>query len=133
MDHRRLVYLEERRRRLEAMRRDPAAFRRNQTKLRMEKRRFQSTSESRSSNSVSIENSHSLEQALRNKTHHKPRNEQRPRRIRPRRRRKRSKNCATKQPPYQWKTKNYENHHQQEDLYKSRYNKVSLTLVLILF
>ncbi|CAH2087110.1 unnamed protein product [Euphydryas editha] len=123
MDHRRYVYLEERRKRLEAMRRDPVAYRRNQTKLRMEKRRFLSTSESVSSKSLSIENSNSLEQSLRYKTHNKSRYEQRPRRIRTRRRRKRSKNCATRQPPYQWKTKNLNSHHEHEELNKSRYNK----------
>ncbi|XP_026493067.2 A disintegrin and metalloproteinase with thrombospondin motifs 7 [Vanessa tameamea] len=126
MDHRRYLYLEERRKRLEAMRRDPAEFRRNQRKLRMEKRRFlpTSASTSTSSKSISTENSNSLERInLKNKTHHTPRYEQRPRRIRTRRRRKRSKNCATKQPPYQWKTKNFKTHHENEQVNKSRYNK----------
>ncbi|CAK1542142.1 unnamed protein product [Leptosia nina] len=114
MDPRRRAYLEERQRRLEALRRDPMSYRREQIK-RAERRRMHSVSKS-----VSIENSNSIEQ-LKNKTHSKHRFEQRPRRIRTRRRR-RSKNCATKQPRYQWENKNQRNI-KLEDHKNSRNNK----------
>lgn len=108
MDRRRREYLEERRRRLEAMRKNPTEYRRQQARLRMEQRRTQSVSKSNSFESKSVEQNN----AVRNKNRKNVKNELRPRRIKNRRRRKRrqSKNCATKQPPYQWKTKNLENH-----------------------
>nr|XP_032514360.1 A disintegrin and metalloproteinase with thrombospondin motifs 7 [Danaus plexippus plexippus] len=122
MDQRRRAYIEERRRRLEAMRRDPAAYRRNKKNLRMEHRRPLSESASSSvSRSTSMENSHSLEQNL---TTSRSSIEQRPRRIRTRRkRRRRSKNCATKQPPYQWKYRNFKDLHSKEERSKSKYYK----------
>ncbi|CAG4935187.1 unnamed protein product [Colias eurytheme] len=116
MDPRRRAYLEEKRRRLEALRRDPVAFRRQQA-VRAEQRRVQSASRS-----ISLENSNSIEFS-RNRTFNKNKFEHRPRRIQTRRRRRRrSKNCATKQPPYQWKIKNLKNK-QIEEYQKSRYNK----------
>ncbi|XP_045775396.1 A disintegrin and metalloproteinase with thrombospondin motifs 7 [Maniola jurtina] len=130
IDRQRRKFLEERRRRLEELRKDPAAYRRHQRKLRMEGRRLKSSSTSTlssSSRSVSVENSKtskSLEQfgSAKNHTQHKLSNEQRSRRIRTRRKRiRRSKNCATKQPPYQWKEKNFKN--ESEELKKNRYNK----------
>lgn len=104
MDRRRREYLEARRKRLEAIRLNPTEFRRHQARLRMAQRRPQTNSRSRSvENSNSYEFSHSKGQS-REKTSDRLRL----RRIRNRRRRKRSKNCATKQPPYQWKTKNFQ-------------------------
>lgn len=118
IDKRRREYLEERRRRLEAMRSNPTEYRRQQAKLRMEQRRLQSSSKSASVESKSVEH-------LRNKNR-KQINELRPRRIKNKRRRKRRqpKNCATKQPPYQWKTKNLESHELDQHR-KAGYNRVS--------
>ncbi|VVC95252.1 unnamed protein product [Leptidea sinapis] len=116
MDPRRRAYLEERRRRLELLRRDPVAYRREQAR-RAEERRAISASRV-----LSSEYSSSVELQLKNKTT-KARFEQRPRRIRTRRRRKRrSKNCATKQPPYQWKTNNSQNNKSGENR-KNKYGK----------
>ncbi|XP_013140287.1 PREDICTED: A disintegrin and metalloproteinase with thrombospondin motifs 7-like [Papilio polytes] len=104
MDRRRREYLEARRKRLEAIRLNPTEFRRHQARLRMAQRRPQTNSRSRSiENSNSYEFSHSKGQSR-----EKISDRLRLRRIRNRRRRKRSKNCATKQPPYQWKTKNFQ-------------------------
>ncbi|CAH0724922.1 unnamed protein product, partial [Brenthis ino] len=120
MDQRRRAYIEKRRKRLEALRQDPVAYRRHQSKLRMEQRRLALSSASK----TSLENSNSLEQfSHKNKTAQKSRYEQRPRRIRTRRRRKRSKNCATKEPAYQWKSRNFKNNHDVESQNKSRYTK----------
>ncbi|XP_049871577.1 A disintegrin and metalloproteinase with thrombospondin motifs 7-like [Pectinophora gossypiella] len=110
-DKRRREYIEERRRRLEAMRRNPTEYRRQQMRLRMEQRRAHSFSKSVST-SNSVEGSYSLEQQKHiqnNRNRNKMSNEHGPRRIRPRRRRRRrsAKNCATKQPPYQWRDKNF--------------------------
>ena len=123
MDQKRREYIERRHRRLEALRRDPVSYRRNKSKLRMEQRRLNSASIS-ASKSSSLENSSSLEKNLhKNKTLH-TNYEQRPRRIRNRRRRKRSKNCATKEPAYQWKTRNYKKHSDLDEENKSMYRKV---------
>ncbi|XP_045512095.1 A disintegrin and metalloproteinase with thrombospondin motifs 7-like [Pieris brassicae] len=99
MDARRRAYLEDRRRKLEALRRDPLAYRRQQAR-KAEQRRLHPLSKS-----ISAEDSMSRE-LYKSKTHNKQRIEQTPRRIRTRRRRRRSKNCATKQPRYQWEIKN---------------------------
>lgn len=116
-DARRRAYLEERRRKLEALREDPVAYRRQQTR-RAEQRRLQSISKS-----VSTENSMSREQISRHKTAGKYRIEKTPQRIRTRRRRRRSKNCATKQPRYQWENKNL--HGGKHEGYRNtRYSKV---------
>ncbi|XP_059055686.1 A disintegrin and metalloproteinase with thrombospondin motifs 7 isoform X2 [Achroia grisella] len=101
--------IEERRRRLEALRRNPTEYRRQQTRLRMEQRRLNNLSKSYSSqSSKSFENS-----VVRNKSRNKL-NEPRLRRKNRRRRNRRSKNCATKQPPYQWKIKNLQRHEIEE-------------------
>ncbi|XP_063830202.1 A disintegrin and metalloproteinase with thrombospondin motifs 7 [Ostrinia nubilalis] len=107
MDRRRREYLEERRRRLEAMRRNPTEYRSHQAKLRMEQRRLQAMSKSISVESKSVEQN----SALKNGNRKKINNDMRLRRVKNRRnRRRRSKNCATKQPPYQWKTKDMDHH-----------------------
>lgn len=95
MDRRRREYLEGRRRKLEEMRRDPTEYRRHQMRLRMEQRR-----------KMSFRNPVESKPMNRNKNRKHLNSDQRPSRIRPRRRRKRSKNCATKQPPYQWDKNN---------------------------
>ncbi|XP_052742617.1 A disintegrin and metalloproteinase with thrombospondin motifs 7 isoform X1 [Bicyclus anynana] len=110
-DRRRRKFLEGRRRRLEALRNDPAAYRRHKKRLRMEGRRLQPSSASASSSrSVSVENSKSLEQGakVKSRPHHK--------------RKRIQKNCATKQPSYQWKERNFKT--ESEDSKKDRNNKV---------
>lgn len=105
MDKRRREYLEQRRRRMEMMRKNPAEYRRHQNMLRMEERRLQQSN----SKSNSIESSRSSNQAsmeARRRNRNRLSDEQRLRRVRNRRRRKRSKNCATKQPTYQWRRQN---------------------------
>lgn len=133
MDQRRRAYIERRRKRLEALRRDPVSYRRHQTKLRMEQRRVLSASASKSS---SLENSSSLERNMhKNKTLHSG-YEQKPRRIRTRRRRRRSKNCATKEPAYQWKTRNFKKHsneNKSDEENKSMYGKVINNFLYNLF
>ncbi|XP_052752253.1 A disintegrin and metalloproteinase with thrombospondin motifs 12 [Galleria mellonella] len=115
LEQRRRSYMngiEERRKRLEALRRNPTEYRRQQSRLRMEQRRIKTNSKSYSS-----ESSRSFERPLsviRNKSRNKSTNEPRLRRKNRRRRNRRSKNCATKQPPYQWKTKNLQRHEIEE-------------------
>lgn len=114
-DKRRRQYLEDRRRRLEALRRNPTDFRRQQWKLRMEQRRartYPSASKS-SSNSLEAnsEASKSYEQLIQSKNkNRKASSEQKPNRIRNRKKnqgkKRRKRNCFTKQPPYQWRTQN---------------------------
>lgn len=101
-DKRRREFLERRRKRLEAMRKNPVEYRRHQTTLRIEDRRHPI------SKSNSVETSNSLEQYIERRNRQRiadKDNEHRMRRIRNRRQRKR-RNCATKQPPYQWRTQN---------------------------
>lgn len=120
-DRRRREFLEKRKKRLEAMRRNPIEYRRRQATLRMEARRHSA------SKSNSVEPSKSLELSIerqRNRNRNKnvsKNNNDRLTRIGPKRRKKRSKrkNCATKQPPYQWRAKNKE---EQRIL---RFNQVS--------
>ncbi|CAH0687809.1 unnamed protein product [Spodoptera exigua] len=112
MDKRRREYLEQRRRRMEMMRKNPAEYRRHQSILRMEERRLQANSRTQSnsrSQSSSYENSRSLDQASmksRRRNRNRLTEAQRMRIIRNRQRRKRSKNCATKQPTYLWRKQN---------------------------
>lgn len=122
-DRKRREFLEQRRRRMEAMRRNPTEYRRHQTQLRMQERRLISSK----SKSNSVEGSKSMEKSVESKRNLKAKigSEQRLRRIRNRRRRRRSKNCATKQPPYQWKQKNtqsIESDH-SHNKYKRKYNQ----------
>ncbi|XP_041980558.1 A disintegrin and metalloproteinase with thrombospondin motifs 7 [Aricia agestis] len=117
---RRQAFLEERHRRMEAMRKDPAAYRRqtkNQTRLRMEQRRMQAA-RGRPANSNSYERRQRL-----NRPQNRGRNHQALQREESKRRRhKRSKNCATKQPPYQWKEKNSGSFETEESSrYKNNY------------
>lgn len=123
-DRRRREYLEQRRKRLEAMRSNPVEYRRQQPELRIEERRMNLYSTSNS-----IEGSKSLEQhplEVKRKNRNKSSYGKRLRRIKNRRRRKRrSKNCATKQPPYQWKEK-YLEHSDVEEMKNSRNNKVCI-------
>lgn len=102
-DKRRREFLERRRKRLESMRRNPVEYRRQQATLRMEERRQHSNSTSNS-----FETSKSLEQSIERRNRKRiidKDTEHRMRRIRNRRKRKR-RNCATKQPPYQWRAQN---------------------------
>ncbi|KOB78006.1 A disintegrin and metalloproteinase with thrombospondin motifs 7 [Operophtera brumata] len=106
-DKRRREFLERRRKRLEAMRRNPVEYRRQQANLRIEERRPHSNSTSNS-----IETSKSLEQSIERRNRKRiidKDTEHRMRRIRNRRKRKR-RNCATKQPPYQWRAQNIAEH-----------------------
>lgn len=123
-DKRRREFLERRRKRLEAMRSNPVEYRRQQTTLRVEERRPHSNSKSES-----LETSKSLEQSIERRNQKRildKETEHRMRRIRNRRQRKR-RNCATKQPPYQWRAQNLAEQKIQ------RNNKVSLTSITILF
>lgn len=116
IDKRRREFLERRRKRLEAMRRNPVEYRRHQANLRMEERRSHSSSKSNS-----IETSRSLEQFIERKNRQRlidQDTEQRMRRIRNRRPRKR-RNCATKQPPYQWRKLNSEER-RDENAYRNK-------------
>ncbi|KAL4704462.1 hypothetical protein ACJJTC_019561 [Scirpophaga incertulas] len=124
IDRRRREYLEMRRRKLEAMRTNPVEYRRQQDRLRMQQRRLVANSRR---TSISVE-SKSVERNRNtniNKNRKNISDELRLRRMKSRRRRRReSNNCATKQPPYQWKTRNYDKH--DIELQKNqRYNKYS--------
>lgn len=114
-DKRRRQYLEDRRRRLEALRRNPTDFRRQQWKLRMEQRRahaYPSASKSSSSSmEAKSEANKSYEQLIQSRNvNRKASSEQKPSRIRNKKKnrgkKRRKRNCATKQPPYQWRTQN---------------------------
>ncbi|XP_026326266.1 A disintegrin and metalloproteinase with thrombospondin motifs 7 [Hyposmocoma kahamanoa] len=114
-DKKRRQYLEDRRRRLEALRRNPTDFRRQQWKLRMEQRRahtYPSASKSSSSSmEAKSEANKSYEQLIQSRNiNRKASSEQKPSRIRNRKKsrgkKRRKRNCATKQPPYQWRTQN---------------------------
>lgn len=140
MDRRRRKFLEERKRRLEELRKDPTAYRRHQRKLRMEGRRISASKSASSSvsRSASVESSKSQEQFIqtaRNHTQHKNwsqrknSNEQRRQRMRARRRRRRrSTNCATIEPKYQWEAKNFKS--KSEEVKQNRYYKVNTNFIL---
>lgn len=113
-DKRRRQYLEDRRRRLEALRRNPTEYRRQQWKLRMEQRRRTYPSASKSSSSsieAKSEANRSREKLYQSKNkNRKASNEQNSSKIRNQKKsHRRKRNCATKQPPYQWRTKNVMN------------------------
>lgn len=104
MDPRRRQILENNRKRLELMRRNPYEYRR----MLNERRKLQS-----SSRSNSVESSYSSEELRKQNNTSiknsklKSNNGDRPRKVKPRkRRRRRAKNCGTKQPRYQWKKRN---------------------------
>lgn len=125
IDKRRRDYLEQRRRRMEMMRKNPIEYRRHQSILRMEERRLQQSS----SKSNSIESSKSADQAsleARRKNRNRLTDEQRLRRIRNRRRRRRSKNCATKQPTYLWRKQNMLTQKEERRQNNGRSNKVRM-------
>lgn len=117
-EKRRRQYLEDRRRRLEALRRNPTDYRRHQRKLRMEQRRARTYPRASQSSSSSLEAkseaSKSYEQLFQSNKNRKSSIEQKPSRIRNRKKnhgkKRRKRNCATKQPPYQWRTQNKLNH-----------------------
>ncbi|XP_013183866.1 A disintegrin and metalloproteinase with thrombospondin motifs 7 [Amyelois transitella] len=98
--------IEARRRRLEELRKNPTAYRIHHDKLPLEQRRMHSASRSQSRETS--------EQTSAGRGRSRPRlsNEERIRRRNRRRKHKRSKNCATRQPPYQWRKENYSKYHQ---------------------
>lgn len=106
MDKRRRDYLEQRRRRMQLLRQNPTEYRRQQAILRMEERRLHTNSRTNSiENSRLVDQSSSLETR---RSRNRSSDEQRLRRVKNRRRRKRSTNCATKQPSYLWRKQNME-------------------------
>ncbi|KAI5643860.1 reprolysin family propeptide domain-containing protein [Phthorimaea operculella] len=122
-------FLEQRRRKLAAMRRNPTAYRAHQAKLRLDSRRLNNTSSAytssadRSSASQSQSQSQEFQHAMRNRNRQRKRmrGEYMPTSVTIRGRTRRSpRNCATKQPRYLWKTRNQM---REEALRRSRYNK----------
>ncbi|XP_053611861.1 A disintegrin and metalloproteinase with thrombospondin motifs 7-like [Plodia interpunctella] len=111
MERRRNNYMriEARRRRLEELRKNPTQYRIHHDKLPLEQRRMQSASRSQS-RETSEQTSAS---AGRGRSRPRLSNEERIRRRNRRRKHKRSKNCATRQPPYRWRKENYNRYHQQ--------------------
>lgn len=131
MDRVRREYIEERRRRLEELRTNPYEYRR-----RMYARRMQ-----QNSRTSTVRNISSFEEQRRmNATRPRPyqgnrnnggyKNEKTPRKMRPRkRRRRRVKNCGTKQPKYQWKKKNQKRDTEMREHYDKQ-NKVQYASII---
>lgn len=115
-DRQRREYLEQRQKRLEAMRRNPVEYRRQQSNLRMEERRMHTYPKSNS-----IEGSRSLH-SNQGRKRNQNKSERRLRRKHRRRRKRAAKNCGTRQPPYQWKQKKLHTS-ELDDNKKYRYNK----------
>lgn len=124
-DKRRREYLEQRRRKMLLLRQNPTEYRRHQARLRLEARRLQSNSRSNSvENSRSVDQSSSLENKYKKRVRLTASDSEKLRRVKNRRRRKkRSKNCATKEPRnYIWRQQNLE---RQELQRQNRENRVS--------
>lgn len=129
-DKRRRQYLEDRRRRLKALRLNPTEFRRQQWKLPMEHRRASyrpSQSPSRSLQVKSKVNKPNEQLIQAKNINRKASSEQKPNRIRNRKRnqgkKRRKRNCATKEPRYLWKTPKRTVEHRNER--RNKFDKVS--------
>ncbi|XP_030020100.2 A disintegrin and metalloproteinase with thrombospondin motifs 12 [Manduca sexta] len=113
-DRRRRNYLEKRQKELAAMRRNPVEYRRQHPNLRMEERRMHSHSKSNSVEGSISGEPRSVAPGRRNHNN-KTSFERRMRRLKNRRKKRQTKNCATKQPlPYLWKEKNLQSADMEE-------------------
>lgn len=110
-DKRRRQYLEDRRRRLKALRLNPTEFRRQQWKLPMEHRRASYRPSKSPSSALEVKSLANKPYEQFNQSKNKTRkasSEHKPSRIRNRKKnhgkKRRRRNCATKEPRYLWKS-----------------------------